>query len=256
MVGLRQNQASRFVVGNWKMSLAQRAATELAAQIAKLDSSSKACAIGVAPSYTALSECARALSHSALSLGAQNVCQFESGAYTGEISANMLKQLGCSFSLVGHSERRQIYGESIELCGARAKMALTCGLEIIFCIGETSTQRHANKTSAVIEGQLAPLLGLLEESSFRTRILIAYEPVWAIGSGVVASAEQISQAHALIAQLCGKDLPILYGGSVTPDNFKTILELPYVSGGLIGGASLDAEKFRTLVNIALTAVNP
>ena len=245
---LRRTQAKRFVVGNWKMSLANSAACDLAARLANL--AADGCVIGVAPSFTALKECAQILKSSAVCVGSQNVCQFESGAYSGEISARELSELGCNFSLIGHSERRQIYGESIELCGARAKMALECGLEIIFCIGETSTQRQANKTSAVIEGQLAPLLGLLSDDSFRKRIIVAYEPVWAIGSGVVASAEQISDAHALVARLCGPDLPILYGGSVTPENFGAILELPHVSGGLIGGASLDPKKFSALAAAA------
>ena len=251
MPGLRENRAPRMVVANWKMSLSIGGSAALAAQIAKLDARASSCAIGVAPSYTAIATCATALKDTVISLGAQNVCQFESGAYTGEISALTLSELGCSFALIGHSERRHIYAETIELCAARAKMALAAELEIIFCVGETLAQRQANQTSAVLEAQLAPLLELLKLDHQRNRVTIAYEPVWAIGTGVVAKTQQIADAHELIAKFCGNDLPILYGGSVTPENFAAILDIPNVSGGLIGGASLDAAKFSALVETAI-----
>lgn len=248
MKSLRQSNKSRFVVGNWKMNLSVAASRELAQQLTKCAPKNDNCTIAIAPSYPALPICCEVTQASHICVGAQNLCQFEPGAYTGEVSAQMLLELGCCFAIVGHSERRQLYRESNEICGARAKMSLQSGLDTIFCVGETVLQRQENQTTAVLKAQLEPLIELLKDPQFRARTLIAYEPVWAIGTGLTASTSQIAEAHNMIRQYCGADIPILYGGSVNPSNFTAILEIDNVSGGLIGGASLDITKFTELIN--------
>ncbi|MCL4124766.1 UNVERIFIED_CONTAM: hypothetical protein GTU68_024430 [Idotea baltica] len=188
-----------------------------------------------------------------LKLGAQNAHWEESGAYTGEISCSMLKVSGCEFVIIGHSERRDIFKEDNELVLKRALGVLDNDLELVFCIGETESERDAGDTFKVLEDQLSGLIKNIDKTKL-DKLVIAYEPVWAIGTGKVASLDEINETHNFISDLLNKNLikntPILYGGSVNPDNFSEILNIDKVSGALVGGASLTFEKFSALIEIA------
>lgn len=214
--------------------------------------------VGIAPSFTALAEVNRIIEGTALVLGAQNVCWEKSGAYTGEISADTIKQLGCSFVIVGHSERRRQMGESEQLAAKRAKQALVSGLLTVFCIGESDAERTANQTNQVLMSQIKALSAEIDQELTK-HLVIAYEPVWAIGTGRVASVEDIIQSHSFILECLLSELgsvcPVLYGGSVTPDNFSAIIAAAHVDGALVGGASLDAQRFYKLCQIAQNKVN-
>lgn len=190
-----------------------------------------------------------------LEIGAQNVHFEKSGAFTGEISASMLKEIGIIQALVGHSERRQYFGETNESVMKRAASGLEQGLEILACIGETLTERNAEQTENVLRSQLEPLLSnSICKANFGGKLHLAYEPVWAIGTGVVATPAQAEAAHAFIRSMLVKALgpeqaqntKILYGGSVQPQNFKELLACPNIEGGLVGGASLKLESWQAL----------
>lgn len=177
--------------------------------------------------------------------GAQDVSERASGAYTGDVSAAMLAEFGCSYAIVGHSERRQLHGETDELVAAKASAALAAGMAPIVCVGETLAERDAGATAAVIERQMRAVISALGASI--GRCVVAYEPVWAIGTGRTASPEQAQEVHALLrswlAQAGGRSVPLLYGGSVKGSNAAALFAMPDVDGGLVGGASLDANEF-------------
>jgi triosephosphate isomerase len=185
--------------------------------------------------------------------GAQNVYPKEEGAFTGEISPEMLKEAGASWVLTGHSERRSILGESDEEVGVKTAFALAQGLNVVLCIGETLTQREAGRLEQVLERQLAAGLADVPPSCPPSRLAVAYEPVWAIGTGKVAGPKEILEAHAMVRKLLSekagmsRDVRILYGGSVKPDNASEIIGLDNVEGVLVGGASLQAESFSRIV---------
>ncbi|MBS1958207.1 MAG: triose-phosphate isomerase [Bdellovibrionales bacterium] len=190
-----------------------------------------------------------------IEIGAQNVHFEKSGAFTGEISAPMLKEVGITQALIGHSERRQYFNETNDTVLKRTVFALSQGMEVLLCIGETLAERQANRTEAVLEEQLVQILAQPDcLSAFGTKLHIAYEPVWAIGTGVVATPEQAEAAHAFIRGLLAKKLPsdqvnatrILYGGSVSPSNFAELLKCPNIDGGLVGGASLKLDSWTQL----------
>ena len=187
----------------------------------------------VAPPFTRLRECVDA----GLTTYAQNVHWEPEGAYTGEISAPMLLELGVTGSLVGHSERRQYFGETDQTVALRTRTALVAGLRVIACVGETLEQRERGETEDVLRRQLS----VLEP---HPNLVLAYEPVWAIGTGLTATPEQAEQAHVFIKSLL--DVPVLYGGSVKPDNAATLLGQPAVDGALVGGASLDVDSFKAI----------
>jgi triosephosphate isomerase (TIM) len=237
-----------LVVGNWKMNGTLASAEALAkAVIAGLDSSPADAAI-CAP-YVFLPKLQEIVKGSNLALGAQNVADKESGAYTGEISAAMLGEVGCKYAIVGHSERRSYYGDSDESVAARFCQSLSKGVTPILCIGETLEQREQDQTFAVIDQQLAAVIDAAGIAAFAGAV-IAYEPVWAIGTGKTATDEQAQEVHYYIRQyLAAKDqtiadnIQILYGGSAKPDNAKGLFAMPDIDGGLIGGASLDADSF-------------
>jgi triosephosphate isomerase (TIM) len=214
-----------IVVGNWKM---YRGPDPVA--LAGLDAI-------VCPPFTRLRDCAAA----GLATYAQNVHWETEGAFTGEISAPMLLELGVTGSLVGHSERRQYFGETDETVALRTRAALDAGLDVIVCVGETLAEREAGETEEVLRRQLS----VLEPHD---RLTIAYEPVWAIGTGLTATPETAQQAHAFIKGLL--DRPVLYGGSVKPDNADALFAQPDVDGGLVGGASLDIDSFRAICEAA------
>lgn len=205
--------------------------------------------IAVCVPYIFLSDVAQIVKNTRLGLGAQNVADKPSGAYTGEISAAMLKEFACKYALVGHSERRTYYGDTDQSVAARFCQAQEQGIIPVLCIGETLEQRQQEKTFDVITAQLDAVVDLAGIAAFNNAV-IAYEPVWAIGTGLTATDDQAQEAHHFIRQyLSAKDqavaekIQILYGGSAKPDNAKGLFAMPDIDGGLIGGASLDAESF-------------
>jgi triosephosphate isomerase len=241
-----------LVVGNWKMNGTRASGQQLLADIlAGLPADAKA-EVGVCPSYVFIPELSAALAGKSVLLGAQNVADQDSGAYTGEISGAMLREFGVSLAIVGHSERRSLYGESSAQVAARYAKAIAHGIRPILCVGETREEREADKTFAVIDEQLAAVFELCGVASL-AQAVIAYEPVWAIGTGLTATPEQAQEVHAYIRGQIAKIDPavaekvqILYGGSVKADNAEALFGLPDVDGGLIGGASLDAKSFLSI----------
>ena len=241
-----------LIAGNWKMHKTVAEALALVRDLKRLVSQVRDCDIAVAPPYTALHAVAKALEDSSIKLAAQELFYEEKGAFTGAVSGPMLKEVGCTHVLVGHSERRQLFGETLESSGKRVKAAYKYGLTPIFCVGETLVERNANETMKVVAAQLdAGILSLDAESM--KRLVVAYEPVWAIGTGVVASPQQAQEVHRMIRErLRARDakaaevIPILYGGSVKPDNAKELLSQEDIDGALVGGASLDAESFAAI----------
>lgn len=240
-----------LVMGNWKMNGSRSASLALANAIVEgLKGGAQGIAICVP--YVYLSDVQDAIKNTALKLGGQNVANQESGAYTGEISASMLKECGCQYALVGHSERRSYYGDTNEIVAARFCQAQKAGIVPVLCIGETLEERESNTTFAVIDKQLNAVINLATIDAFKNAV-IAYEPVWAIGTGKTASDQQAQEVHqyireqiALKSQTVADKIQILYGGSVKPNNAQAIFAMPDIDGGLIGGASLDAESFLTI----------
>ena len=237
-----------LVVGNWKMNGTLASAESLAKGIiAGLDGNSADIAVCVP--YVYLPRVSELVKNTALAVGAQNVADKSSGAFTGEISAAMLSEFSCKYALVGHSERRSYYGETNESVAARFSQAQEQNIIPILCVGETLEQREQDQTFAVINAQLDAVINLAGIAAFSAAV-IAYEPVWAIGTGKTATDEQAQEVHQYIRQyIAAKDqsiadkIQILYGGSAKPDNAKGLFAMPDIDGGLIGGASLDAESF-------------
>ena len=241
-----------LIVGNWKM---HKGVAETAAFLEGLLAAGQpgGVEVVVCPPFTSLANAAMLLTGSAVGLGAQNVHWEAQGAFTGEVAAPMLAELGVGWVIVGHSERRALFGESDATAVRRAACAQAHGLEVIFCVGETLAEREAGATFAVLERQIAGL-GALDP----THLVVAYEPVWAIGTGRNATTEQAQEAHAeLRRRLAGifgagaaERLRILYGGSLKPSNSAELLAQPDVDGGLIGGASLDVDSFCAIMRDA------
>ena len=241
-----------LIAGNWKMFKTVAEARTFAKTLRSQWDGSLPRGVAICPPFTALSAVAEELRGSSLLLGAQNAHWEKQGAFTGEISALFLKEVGCRYVLVGHSERRQYFGETDETVQRRTQAVLAAGLVPIVCIGETLPEREAEKTFSVIETQLK---GGLQGLKDLTAIVIAYEPVWAIGTGKTATPDQAQAVHAFIRRSLGaafnKDaaqtVQILYGGSVKPDNMSTLMAQPDIDGGLVGGASLDVESFLKII---------
>ena len=237
-----------LVIGNWKMNGTRASANSLAQGIiAGLGENTAG--IAVCAPYVFLPDIAETIKGSRLALGAQNIADKASGAYTGEISATMLSEFGCTYALVGHSERRSYYGDSDASVAARFSQAQTQNIIPVLCIGETLEEREQEQTFAVVEKQLDAVIELAGIAAFANAV-IAYEPVWAIGTGKTASDEQAQEVHKHIReyiaakdQTIAENIQILYGGSAKPDNAKGLFAMPDIDGGLIGGASLDAESF-------------
>jgi len=216
--------------------------------------------VGIAPPFTFLEALGRYVSGYAIQVGAQNVSDQPKGAYTGEVSAGMLKETGQKFCLVGHSERRQYFHEEEALLNRKIKALLSVGITPVYCVGETLEQRKANRHEAVVSQQLEGGLAGISAGDL-SRIIIAYEPVWAIGTGVNATPEQANSMHAMVrgrlAAFMPADqaaqVPILYGGSVNPDNAAALLSLPEINGALVGGASLKPETFIPIIASAISA---
>ena len=231
-------------------------AVDTAQALKPLVANANNCDVVIAPVFTALKTVVDRLEGSNISVAAQNCAeQNEFGAHTGEIASSMLKDLGCRYAIIGHSERRQFYGETDESVNKKTKAALAAGLTAIVCVGETLAERDGGQAESVVKRQLVSGLDGLTVADME-RIIIAYEPVWAIGTGKTASPEQAQEMHGFIRRTViethGVDIAektrILYGGSVKPDNIATLMSQPDVDGALVGGASLEAESFARIVN--------
>lgn len=245
-----------IIAGNWKMYKSLAEAVETALAIKPLVANANHCEIVIAPAFTALKTLADRLEGSNIRVAAQNCAvQNEFGAHTGEVAPAMLRDIGCSLVIIGHSERRQFYCETDKSVNQKARAALAAGLTAIACVGEMFEQREAGNAENVVKSQLVSGLDGLTVADLK-RIIIAYEPVWAIGTGKTATPEQAQDMHAAvrksIAETHGngvaQNVRILYGGSVTPDNIATLMSQPDVDGALVGGASLEATSFADIVN--------
>jgi triosephosphate isomerase (TIM) len=242
----------KLVAGNWKMHGSHAANAELLAGITA--ARPFACDVAVCVPYPYLSEAAVALAASGVNWGAQDCSAHEQGAYTGEVSVAMLADFGCRYVIVGHSERRQYHAETDQGVADKAKIALAKGITPIVCVGETLAQREAGETEAVVKRQLSAVIHALGHCA--GEMVVAYEPVWAIGTGKVATPEQAQAVHALLrAQLKAATphadaMKILYGGSMKPDNAATLMAQADIDGGLIGGASLKAADFVAICRAA------
>ena len=242
-----------FIAGNWKMNTSKEEAVKLAKAVAS--GASNGCDVGVAPPFVYLDAVAQAVAGTALRVGAQDVYFEKNGAFTGEISVAMLKDLGVFFALTGHSERRHVLGETPELVGKKAAAVLAGELTLVHCVGEKLEERDAGTTFDVCKKQLAELP---KDIGHPSRLVIAYEPVWAIGTGRTATDAQAQEVHAFIRETLAKQfnkdvadvVRIQYGGSMKPDNAAGLLGQTDVDGGLIGGAALKADSFLGIVNAA------
>ncbi|MFV0663103.1 triose-phosphate isomerase [Denitromonas sp.] len=245
---------SKLVAGNWKMHGRREMVAGLLSALTSRLPGGVEVAVCVPSPY--LDQAAGVLAGSAVLLGAQDVSECDDGAYTGEVSAGMLRELGCHYVIVGHSERRLRHGESSQRVADKAAAALRSGLVPIVCVGETLAERQADRTDAVVAAQLAPVLRL--GAAQVERLVIAYEPVWAIGTGVAATVEEAAQVHAAIrvalagvSQAAAEGVKILYGGSVKPETAAALFAQEDIDGGLVGGAALDADAFLAICNAAV-----
>ena len=245
-----------LVAGNWKMNGSTAASEELISGIVADVPEGSGFKMLVCPPFPYLATVASQVAGSAVALGAQNVSEHESGAFTGETAPSMLKDVGCEYVIVGHSERRAIYGETSEQVAAKFIAAQAAGITPILCVGETLEEREAGTTEKVIDEQLDAVLDAAGAGAFATAV-IAYEPVWAIGTGLTATPEQAQDVHKHIrAQLAAQDadlaekVQILYGGSMKGENAPGLLSMPDIDGGLIGGASLKVSDFLAIAAAA------
>lgn len=247
----------KIVAGNWKMNTTVPEGVELAkAVVAKSVEVPAGVGLIVAPPFTHLSSVAEVLKGSKVGLSAQNCADKEKGAFTGEVSVDMLKSVGCSYTILGHSERRQYYGETDAKLVEKVKLALAGGLDIILCVGENLEQREAGKHFDIVADQIKNVLYNFTAADM-AKIIVAYEPVWAIGTGKTATSAQAEEIHAHIRKVLAdkfgaevaENVTILYGGSCKPSNAKELFACPDIDGGLIGGAALKADDF---IQIALS----
>jgi len=243
-----------LIAGNWKMHLTLAEAVRLAQAVAATCAACPDRDVMIAPAFTALASVCTAVKESPLLVGAQNIAWEKEGAYTGEISPVMLTDLGVSLALVGHSERRQLFGEDNAMINRRLHGALNAGIAPILCIGETLAEREDGRAFPVLEHQMREGLQDVSEEQMQ-RVVLAYEPVWAIGTGRTASKEQAQEVHAYLRQILSglfekiiaDTTRILYGGSVKPDNIDNLMAQPDIDGALVGGAALNAESFDRII---------
>jgi triosephosphate isomerase len=248
------NMRKLLLAGNWKMNKNIAESVELAVSLAKNLSGIVDKDILIAPPFTSLSEVSKVVKATNIALGAQNMHFEKSGAFTGEISADMLKSAGCTHVILGHSERRQYFGETDQLINKKIQAALAAGLIPVVCVGETLPQREAGQTLTVVETQVKGCLQSISSEQV-LNIVLAYEPVWAIGTGKTATPAQAQEVHAHIRQILSglygatvaDKIRVLYGGSVTPDNSKELMGQKDIDGALVGGASLKADAFTKIV---------
>ncbi|MCK5242725.1 triose-phosphate isomerase [bacterium] len=243
-----------IIAGNWKLNKNRAEAQVLAQAIVAETQSVKDVEVVLCPVYTALETVATVIRNSNIKLGAQDMFWEASGAFTGEVSSDLLKDVGCQYVIIGHSERRQYFFETNETVNKKVKAALTAGLTPIVCVGETLPEREAGQVEAVVGNHVKNGLAGLSSEEIR-KIVVAYEPVWAIGTGKTATPEQAQDVHQYIRKLLlelageevGNSVRIQYGGSVKPDNVKELMAKPDIDGALVGGASLKPDSFVSLV---------
>jgi triosephosphate isomerase len=247
-----------IVAGNWKMNKTNAEAVETLKKLAELTKDIDGVEVVIGAPFTALSDAVKAVEGSKIKIAAQNMNPNEKGAFTGEISPLMLKAIGVEYVILGHSERREYYGETNEFINAKVKTALAHGLTPILCVGEKLEDREADRTEAVVEDHVKGGLKDLTKEEAK-KIVIAYEPVWAIGTGKTASPEQAQEVHKFIRNLLtdmygeeiANEITIQYGGSMKPANAKELMSQPDIDGGLVGGASLEADSFAKVVEAGL-----
>ena len=249
-----------FAAGNWKMNTNSRTSVELANRIAEgaSDSAAHDVTVAVCPPFIYLPAVAKALNNSNIALGAQDVYFESDGAFTGEISVSMLKDIGCTYCICGHSERRHVIGETDELINKKVTAGINGGLLPILCVGELIEERKADKTNEVVTRHVEKGLAGLGEEKVKA-VTIAYEPVWAIGTGLTATPDQAQEVHEFIRELLGKmyntelaeEIRILYGGSVKPSNASELMLQRDVDGTLVGGASLKADDFLAIIRASI-----
>ena len=243
-----------FLAGNWKMNLDRRDALDLVHKVRAAADRRADVDVAVFPSFVYLDEVARALAGSRVRLGAQDMCHEDAGAFTGAVSAAMLKDVGCELVILGHSERRHVFGESDELVGAKVKKALAAGLDPVLCVGETIDEREAGRTEEVVRRQLVTGLDGVSAADM-AKVTVAYEPVWAIGTGLTATPEQAGEVHVylrgvlagLYDEALADSVRIQYGGSVKPSNVTELMGVEGIDGALVGGASLDGDSFTAII---------
>ena len=253
-----------FIAGNWKMNTSAAEAESLARALNEKIGRIEEVDLAVCPPFVYIPAVCSVLADSNIGLGAQNMFYEDNGAYTGEISGQMLKDIGCRYAILGHSERRHVIGETDELINRKIIKALADGLDVIFCVGELLEQREANRTLEVVARQVQiGLEGVSKRQSgdgmLADRLTIAYEPVWAIGTGRTATPDQVQEVHAMIRKLLAEvydeslaqAIRIQYGGSVKPSNAAELLNLADVDGALVGGASLKADDFAAIVQAGI-----
>jgi triosephosphate isomerase len=249
-----------FVAGNWKMNTNSQTSVELVKSITSgsVETAGQSITVAVCPPFVYLQAVAKALSSSNIAVGAQDIYFEPKGAFTGEISASMLKDVGCSYCICGHSERRHVIGESDELINKKVKAAIAGGLLPILCVGELLEEREASQTNKVVTRQVKEGLAGLSTEKLQA-VTIAYEPVWAIGTGRTATPEQAQKVHDFIRKLLAQiydeesaeEIRILYGGSVKPDNAAELMNQKDIDGSLVGGASLKADDFLAIIQAAV-----
>lgn len=248
------NQRRPLIAGNWKMFKTPGEAAETAKQLVRHAGAVTDIDMMIAPTFIALAAVFAAIKNSPVALGAQNLYWENEGAYTGEISAPMLKSAGCQYCIIGHSERRQYFGETDETVNKKIKAAIKAGLQPVFCVGETEKEQESGQTLSILDKQIKKgLEGLV--SAQLDSLIIAYEPIWAIGTGKTATDDQAQEVHRFIRSLVkdnfgralSDSIRILYGGSVKPDNIASLMAMSDIDGALVGGASLSAESFSQII---------
>jgi triosephosphate isomerase len=251
---MSQAKRRRVIAGNWKMYKTQADTRAFFSAFLPLVAGITRCDMVIAPPFTAIAAAVEAARSSKVAIGAQNVFWEKEGAFTGEISPPMLGEAGCRYVIIGHSERRQFFGETEQTVAKKTKAALAAGLTPIVCVGELLEHREGGRTEEICETQFSGGPGALTPEEF-SRILIAYEPVWAIGTGKTATPEIAAETHRFLRQCAerkfgaqARSLRILYGGSVKPDNIQGLMAQEELDGALVGGASLDAKSFASIVN--------
>lgn len=243
-----------FIAGNWKMHLDVNSGVELARSLVEVTDGIEDRDILICPGFPLLSDIYSVINGSKIMLGAQNVHYEKQGAFTGEVSADMLKSVGCSYVILGHSERRHIFGEDDDLINKKVLNAINSGLKPILCVGELLEEREAGKTEEVVKNQVINALKGITETMIKS-LTIAYEPVWAIGTGKTATPEDANDVHILIRNVISDlynreiadNLRILYGGSVKPENIDSLMAMGNIDGALVGGASLKLESFERII---------
>jgi len=252
----RTDMRKKIVAGNWKMNLNLQEGVALAKELNEALAADKPnCGVIICTPFIHLASVAQVINQDVIGLGAENCADKEKGAFTGEVSAEMVKSTGAQYVILGHSERREYYKETPEILKEKVLLALKNGLKVIFCIGETLEEREANKQNEVVKAELEGSVFNLSEEDFR-KIVIAYEPIWAIGTGKTATADQAEEIHAYIrsivaekyGQAVAEDTSILYGGSCKASNAPELFAKPDIDGGLIGGASLKCADFKGIID--------